>query len=55
LIFLAEEQHVVWAADLKDLLSDMKTATDQARAEGKRWLHPLEVVAWEAANLACAG
>jgi transposase len=55
LIFLAEEQHVVWAADLKELLLDMKTATDQARAEGKRWLHPLEVVAWEAANLACAG
>jgi transposase len=51
LIFLAEEQHVVWAADLTDLLSDMKTATDQARAEGKRWLHPLEVVAWEAAFL----
>jgi transposase len=51
LIFLAEEQHAVWAADLKDPLSDMKTATDQARAEGKRWLHPLEVVAWEAAFL----
>jgi transposase len=51
LIFLAEEQHVVWAADLKELLLDMKTATDQARAEGKRCLHPLEVVAWEAAFL----
>ena len=51
LVFLAEEQHAVWAADLKALLLDMKTATEQARAEGKRWLHPLEVVAWEAAFL----
>jgi len=51
LVFLAEEQHAVWAADLKELLLDMKTATEQARAEGKRWLHPLEVVAWETAFL----
>jgi transposase len=48
LVFLAEEQHAVWAADLKELLLDMKTATEQAREEGKPWLHPLEVVAWEA-------
>jgi transposase len=51
LVFLAEEQHADWATDLKELLLDMKTATEQARAEGKRWLHPLEVVAWEAAFL----
>jgi len=51
LVFLAEEQHAEWAADLIALLLDMKTATEQARAEGKRWLHPLEVVAWEAAFL----
>ncbi len=51
LVFLAEEQHAGWAADLKELLLDMKTATEQARAAGKRWLHPLEVVAWEAAFL----
>jgi len=51
LVFLAEEQHAVWAADLKDLLLDMKTATEQARGEGKHGLHPLEVVAWEAAFL----
>ena len=51
LVFLAEEQHAGWAADLTELLLDMKTATEQARAEGKRWLHPLEVVAWEAAFL----
>ena len=51
LVFLAEEQKAVWAADLKELLLEMKTATEQARAEGKHWLHPLEVVAWEAAFL----
>ena len=51
LVFLAEEQHVAWATDLKDLLLDMKDATAQARWEGKHWLHPLEVVAWEAAFL----
>jgi len=51
LVFLAEEQHVAWAAELKDLLLDMKDATAQARGEGKPWLHPLEVVAWEAAFL----
>ena len=48
LVFLAEEQKAVWAADLKELLLEMKTATEQARVEGKHWLHPLEVVAWEA-------
>lgn len=51
LVFLAEEHHALWAADLKDLLLDMKTATDQARVAGKLWLHPLEVVDWEAAFL----
>ncbi len=51
LVYLAEEQHVVWAADLKNLLLDMKDATAQARGEGKLWLHLLEVVAWEAAFL----
>jgi transposase len=51
LVFLAEEHHALWAADLKDLLLDMKTATDQARVEGKRWLHPQEVADWEAAFL----
>jgi transposase len=48
LVFLAEEHHAGWAADLKELLLDMKTATEQARVEGKRWLHPLEVADWEA-------
>ena len=47
-MFLAEEQGAVWAADLKELLLDMKQATDQARERGMPWLDPLEVVDWEA-------
>jgi len=47
-VFLAEEQGAVWAADLKELLLEMKQATDQAREQGKPWLDPLEVLAWEA-------
>ncbi len=47
LVFLAEEQGAVWAADLKELFLDMKQATEQARAQGKRWLDPLEVADWE--------
>src|SRR6266581_2766163 len=47
LVFL-EEQGVLWAADLKSLLLDMKKATDQARELGKRGLDPQEVVDWEA-------
>ena len=50
-VFLAEEHDALWAADLKDLLLDMKTATEQGRVEGKRWLHPLDVADWEAAFL----
>jgi transposase len=48
LVFVAEEQGAVWAADLKELLLEMKQATDQAREQGKPWLDPLEVVDWEA-------
>ena len=48
LVFLAEEQGAVWAADLKELLLDMKHATDEAREQGKHWLDPLEVIDWEA-------
>ncbi len=48
LVFLAEEQAAEWAADLKELLLDMKQATQEAREQGKRWLDPLEVVDWEA-------
>jgi len=43
-----EEQGNSWAADLKDLLLDMKAATEEARAVGKRRVDPHEVVDWEA-------
>lgn len=43
-----QEQGVCWAADLKALLLDMKEATAQARAAGKRRLDVCEVVDWEA-------
>ena len=48
LTFLAEEQHLEWAADLKALLLSMKEATDQARKLGLATLHPLEVADWQA-------
>src|SRR6266702_7219738 len=48
LVFLAEEQGAMWAADLKELLLDMKQATVEARKPRKLWLDPLEVLAWEA-------
>jgi transposase len=51
LVFLAEEQHVVWAAELTDLLLEMKSATEQAREAAQPWLHPLEVADWEVAFL----
>ncbi len=46
LVFL-QEQGVLWAAELKSLLLDMKEATDQARQLGKRALDAQEVVDWE--------
>jgi transposase len=51
LVFQAEQQGAVWAAELKDLLLSMKQATQQARAQGKHWLDPLEVLDWELAFL----
>ena len=48
LVFLAEEQGAIWAQQLKNLLLDMKEATEQARSEGRHWLHPVEVADWEA-------
>ena len=51
LVFQAEEQGAVWAADLIDLLLSMKQATQQAREHDKRWLDPLEVLEWERAFL----
>ncbi len=47
LTYLAEEQGLWWAAKLKALVLDMKAATEQARSQGKLWLHPLEVLAWQ--------
>ena len=47
LTYLAEEQGLWWAAKLKALLLSMKDATEQAREQGKHWLHPLEVVDWQ--------
>ncbi len=51
LVFQAEQQGAVWAADLQDLLLSMKEATQQAREQGKRWLDPVEVLDWERAFL----
>ncbi len=51
LVFQAEEHAAVWAVELKDLLLSMKEAAQQARAQGKRWLNPLEVLDWERAFL----
>jgi len=48
LTFLAEEQHLAWAADLKALLLSMKEATEEAREQGLATLHPLEVADWQA-------
>ncbi len=48
LTFLAEEQSLEWAADLKALLLDMKEAADEAREQGLAMLHPLEVEDWQA-------
>ena len=48
LVFVAEEEGALWAVDLKELLLDMKQATEEAREQGKLWLDPLEVVDWEA-------
>ncbi len=47
LVFVAEEQGVLWAAGLKEVLLEMKQATQEAREQGKLWLDPLEVVDWE--------
>src|SRR5438132_3948168 len=48
LTFLAEEEGLAWAAELKALLLDMKEATEQAREQGLATLHPLEVEDWQA-------
>jgi transposase len=48
LIFLYEEHQQDWAGRMKTLLLDIKAAVEQARAEGRSSLHPLEVADWKA-------
>jgi transposase len=48
LTFLEEEQLQAWAGKLKELLLDIKAAVEQARAQGRSSLHPLEVADWKA-------
>ncbi len=48
LIYLSEELGQGWAAEMIELLLDIKAAVEQARAEGRTSLHPLEVADWKA-------
>jgi transposase len=48
LTFLYEEQLQAWAGKMKELLLDIKAAVEQARAESRSSLHPLEVADWKA-------
>jgi len=47
LTYLAEAQHQDWVAQMKDLVLSMKEAVEQARAEGRSALYPLEVADWQ--------
>jgi transposase len=46
--FLVEQEHQVWAADMKELLQSMHQAVLQAKADGQSQLTPLEVADWKA-------
>src|SRR3989440_4543875 len=48
LLFLEEEHQQSWAAELKDVLREMKTACDQAREMGRSALSPVEIADWVA-------
>ena len=48
LTYLYEEQQQAWAGEMKELLLDVKVAVEQARAEGRSHLHPLEMADWKA-------
>ena len=52
LIFVHEAQQQAWAEQMKELLLDMKAAVEEARAEGRTSLHPLEVEDWKAQYVA---
>jgi transposase len=48
LTFLHEEQQQAWAGQMKDLLTAIKAAVQQARAQGCQSLPPWEVQDWKA-------
>jgi transposase len=48
LTYLEEERQQAWASEMKELLLDSKAAVEQARAEGRHSLHPLEMADWKA-------
>jgi transposase len=52
LTFLFEQQLQAWAGELISLLLDSKAAVEQARAEGRSRLHPLEGDDWKAQDVA---
>ncbi len=47
LIFLHEQLQQAWAGQMQELRLHMKAAVDQARAEGRKALHPFEVQDWK--------
>jgi transposase len=48
LLFLEEVQQQSWAAELQEVLLEMKAACDQARQSGRSALDPLEIADWVA-------
>src|SRR6266704_6870342 len=48
LLFLYEEQQQTWAHEMSELLLSMKDACDQARAQGRIALDPMEIADWKA-------
>jgi transposase len=48
LLFVYEEQQQEWAHEMQELLLSMKEACDQARAEGRQALDPVEIADWRA-------